>query len=78
MAKDIETVRDNERFKAIAGLCDTAGMGLLVACTKLVYDDLRTGHIEPVTALLTVVGALLGLALFWMAWHIRGQIQSED
>lgn len=68
---DIEAVRYNERVKALAGFGDNAGLAFFVASFARAFSEAGMD-------LLFVLGIFLGIAFLWMAWHIRGLIQSED
>lgn len=68
---DIESVRYNERFKAFATFGDNSALAFFVASTARAFGDAGVD-------ILVGLGVSLGLAFLWMAWHIRGLIQSED
>lgn len=68
---DIESVRENERWKGIANFGDNAALGSFVA-------GIAHGLGASGPDIWAVVGVLFGFAFLWMAWHTRGLIQSED
>ena len=68
---DIESVRYNERFKAFANFADNSALAFLVASVARAFGDSGAD-------ILTGLSVALGVAFLWMAWHIRGLIQSED
>lgn len=67
---DTEAYRYNERFKGFATFGDNAALAFFVGSVAKAFD--ARGQ-----EILVVLGVLLGLAFLWMAWHIRGLIQSE-
>jgi len=67
---DVEIVRYNERYKALATFCDNGALALFVASFAQFFAVNGSN-------LLVVFGVLLGLAFLFGAWHIRGLIQSE-
>jgi hypothetical protein len=69
-ALDVEIVRYNERYKAIANFTDNSALALFVASFAQLFD-------ADGADLLVVPGVLLGLAFLVAAWHIRGVIQLE-
>ena len=66
---DMEAVRTNERVKAVAGMCDNASLALFVA-------SVVRGFTNP--DLYVVFDFSVGVVLMWVAWHIRGLLQSEE
>ena len=68
---DVDAIRANERCKALAGLADNGALALLIAGTARSYD---LGHLDAYA----VLWWLIGSALIWAAWHVRGLIQPED
>ncbi len=66
---DIESIRFNERVKAIAGMCDNACLALFIAGVVKAFSS---------PDLFVLLDFAVGLALIWIAWHIRGLLQSED
>lgn len=66
---DIESVRLNERVKAVAGMCDNGALALLIAAVV-------KGVTDP--DVFVLVNAATGFVLMWAAWHIRGLLQSEE
>ena len=66
---DIESVRYNERFKALAGMCDNGALALLIAAVV-------KGVTDP--DIYVLVNACTGFILMWAAWHIRGLLESEE
>jgi hypothetical protein len=70
MCVDIDSVRYNERLRAFAAFGDNAALAFFIA-------SIARG-IDPGGDILVAFGLLLGIAFLWMAWHIRGLIQSED
>lgn len=66
---DMEAVRTNERVKAVAGMCDNASLALFIA-------SVVRGFTNP--DLYVLVDFAVGVVLMWMAWHIRGLLQSEE
>jgi hypothetical protein len=67
---DVELVRYNERYKALATFCDNSGLAFFVASFAQFFDADGSNF-------LVVLGVLRGLAFLYGAWHIRGLIQSE-
>lgn len=68
---DVDAQRYNERFKGFATFGDNAALAFFVGSVASAFD-------ADASALLVVLGVLLGLAFLWMAWHVRGLIQPED
>ena len=66
---DIDAVRTNERVKAVASTCDNGALALFIA-------GVVKGFTTP--DLYVVLDVAVGLALMWIAWHIRGLLQSEE
>ena len=66
---DIAAHRLNERLKAIAGMCDNASLALFIAAVVKSFTD---------PDLYVLLNAVIGLVLIWIAWHIRGLLQSEE
>lgn len=67
---DTDAYRYNERFKGFATFGDNAGLAFFVGSVAKAFDPKGED-------ILVVLGVLLGLAFLWMAWHIRGLLQSE-
>jgi hypothetical protein len=68
---DIESVRDNERIKAIGVYLDNASLALFAASIAKALHDKGLD-------LWSALGLLFGVVFFWAAWHIRDLIESED
>ena len=68
---DIESARYNERWKGFANFGDNAAIGFFAASIARAFGDAGP---DPLVGM----GVLLGIAFLWMAWHIRGLIQSEE
>ena len=66
----MEAVRWNERWKAFASFGDNSALALFAAGIAKAFSD---GPDEWFFA-----GVAFGIVFLWMAWHIRGLIQSED
>jgi hypothetical protein len=66
---DIESHRFNERVKGVAGICDNGALALFVAAVV-------KGFTKP--DLYVLLNGFAGLVLMWIAWHIRGLLQSEE
>ena len=66
---DMEAHRFNERVKALAGICDNATLALFIAAVVKAFSS-------PDLYVLLDIGS--GLVLIWIAWHIRGLLQSEE
>ena len=64
-----ESHRFNERAKAIAGMCDNGSLALFIAAVV-------KGFTTPDLYVLLDIG--VGLALMWIAWHIRGLLEPEE
>lgn len=67
---DTDAYRYNERFKGFATFGDNAALAFFVASVAKAFDPRGED-------ILVLFGVGLGLAFLWMAWHIRGLIQSE-
>jgi hypothetical protein len=67
---DVEVLRYNERYKALASFCDNSGLAFFVASFAQFFDADGSNF-------LVVFGVLIGLAFLVGAWHIRGLIQLE-
>jgi hypothetical protein len=67
---DIVSIRWNERWKAFANLSDNAALGLFGGGIARAFSS---GPDKWAFA-----GALGGVVLVWVAWHIRGLIEPED
>jgi len=67
---DVELVRYNERYKALATFCDNAGLALWAASVAQFFTADGSN-------LLVVLGVAAGLAFLVSGWHIRGLIQLE-
>ena len=65
---DIEATRDNERVKSIASMCDNAALALYIAAVIRLFQH------SDLYVLINVISAII---LMWIAWHIRGLLQSE-
>ena len=66
---DIDAVRTNERVKAVAVMSDNASLALIIACVV-------RGFANP--DVYVVVDFVFGAVLMWMAWQMRGLLQSEE
>jgi hypothetical protein len=67
---DVEVLRYNERYKALASFCDNSGLAFFVASFAQFFDADGSNF-------LVVFGVLIGLAFLVGAWHFRGLIQLE-
>lgn len=65
----IESVRTNERVKAIANMCDNAALALFIAGVVQAFNNPN---------IFAIVDFAVGLVLMWIAWHVRGLIESEE
>lgn len=66
---DVEAIRNNERVKAVAGMCDNASLALLIAAVARVFTTPDQ---------FVVLDVAVGLVLMWIAWNMRGLLQSEE
>lgn len=67
---DVEVVRYNERYKALANFCDNSALAFFVASVAKAFDDSASNF-------LIAIGVGAGLAFLVSAWHIRSLIQLE-
>lgn len=67
---DVEIVRYNERYKALASFCDNSGLATWAASVAQFFAADGSNF-------LVALGVLAGLAFLLGGWHIRGLIQSE-
>jgi hypothetical protein len=66
-----EIIRYNERYKALATLCDNAALATFIASAAQFFDVNGSNF-------LIVFGVALGVAFLTGGWHIRALIQSES
>lgn len=66
---DVEAIRNNERVKAVAGMSDNASLALLIAAVARVFTTPDQ---------FVVLDVAVGLVLMWIAWNMRGLLQSEE
>jgi hypothetical protein len=66
---DSNVLRTNERFKAIAGMCDNGALALFIAAVVKSFEQ---------PDFFVVLDVAVGVVLMWVAWHVRGLLESEQ
>ena len=72
MAKDMQSVRFNEKVKRISTLLGNAGLGLIAAGVARLWGD----HVNVTPGPLLWIVA--GVGVIWASWHINSALEPEE